>query len=147
MTDQSSAGGLFDPATWFGAKPWMSVTTGGLTQPILPGWQIGDVIVNDANSSSPATERRILAQDSYGRQIGRLMDAVCALIRQVASEQAKEDGPLKDLLELQDKIDGLKGGAVDDHVAQLRRDLDRLKARDTAAYDRAVEKLRALLPP
>lgn len=43
----------------------------------------GNVItVTEANSTSPETEREILTKESYGRQLGRMMDAVAALIEE-----------------------------------------------------------------
>jgi len=47
-----------------------------LAQNINP-WTIN---INSNNSSAPGTEQRILARHSYGRQLGRLMDAVDLLV-------------------------------------------------------------------
>jgi hypothetical protein len=52
-----------------------------LVQPILPGWVFGSVTnVTEQNSSAPDTEREIVAGQSYGRQLGRVMDALAVLI-------------------------------------------------------------------
>lgn len=127
---------LFDPFGFF--RLW-----GGLVQPILPGWHFGDVIVNEANSSAPETERRILAQESYGRQIGKLMDAVCALIQlQGGPDKAPA---FRELLSLRDRIEALKAQPADEDVAEINRGLERLKARNPQRYAKTVQALRALL--
>ncbi|MCP4615127.1 MAG: hypothetical protein GY844_01695, partial [Bradyrhizobium sp.] len=52
-----------------------------LEQPILPGWVFGSVTnITEQNSSAPDTEREIVAAQSYGRQLGRVMDALAVLI-------------------------------------------------------------------
>jgi len=52
-----------------------------LDQPINPGWIFAQAVtVNEHNSSAPATEREIVAAESYGRQLGRISDALAALI-------------------------------------------------------------------
>lgn len=50
-------------------------------QPILPGWVLGSVTnITEQNSSAPDTEREIVSKYSYGRQLGRVMDALALLI-------------------------------------------------------------------
>jgi hypothetical protein len=61
---------------------WAWVAPQQLSQPINPGWSFGNIIVNDHNSSAPSTEQAIIAEESYGRQIGKLPDAVYDLCRQ-----------------------------------------------------------------
>ena len=50
-----------------------------LTQPILPGWPI---TINGINSSAPQTEVEVVQHHSYGRQLGRVADALEALIEE-----------------------------------------------------------------
>ena len=70
---------LYNPFAEF-VKAGYSATPQKLNQPILPGWTFGNIIsVSERNSSSPDTERRIVDQHSYGRQLGHLMDAMCDL--------------------------------------------------------------------
>ena len=59
--------------------PWPPAAPQSLVQPINPGWSLINVTYN--NSSAPAIERDVLQQHSYGRQIGRLMDALSVLVR------------------------------------------------------------------
>ena len=84
--------GLQDPADWLGwwSELWHQAygRTAGLpslapqvlSQPILPGWMFaGSVNVTEENSSSPETEREIVSQYSYGRQLGRITGSLPAL--------------------------------------------------------------------
>ena len=48
-----------------------------LVQPILPGWTLN---VNAFNSSAPQTEAEIVQRHSYGRQLGRIAEALAALL-------------------------------------------------------------------
>jgi hypothetical protein len=77
---------VYDPTEWFAwwsrlwremyvqAIPVPSLAPQVLTQPILPGWLAGNNInVTEENSSSPETEREIVAKYSYGRQLGRVI--------------------------------------------------------------------------
>ena len=61
-----------------------------LQQSILP-WTFGALVVNETNSSNPAAERAIVRKKSYGRQLGRISDAIEFLIKQTG---AKDDLPL-----------------------------------------------------
>ena len=75
--------------------PWRLAASGlapqTLTQPINPGWSFGNVInVTSSNSSSPDTEREIVSRHSYGRQIGRMMDAIELLLEERGPKAAKD---------------------------------------------------------
>ncbi len=59
-------------SSWFGLAP------NSLTQSILPDWSF--MTINENNSSAPGTEQKIVSQDSYGRQIGRMMDVLEVLV-------------------------------------------------------------------
>ena len=125
---------------WFPSWP---AAGGDLVQPILPGWTVGGVVVNEQNSSAPDTERQILASDSYGRQIGQLLDAVAALIEAQGGE--KDVGAYRKLLALKAKVDQTKVSAASHRLDQFRHDLALLKASDPAAYEAQVESLKGLL--
>ena len=82
-------------------------TPQNLVQPILPGWVFGAVNVTDQNSSAPDTERQIVAKESYGRQLGRILDALVVLI----AEKEKEGRKVKAfdrLMELDREINAIK---------------------------------------
>src|SRR4051794_15305616 len=105
--------GLLDPRT-----PAAAI---GFDQPINPGWTFGNLIsVTEQNSSSPDTERNIVAAHSYGRQLGRLMDAVAELIAELP--EAEQHRPaFRQLATLRDGIDTIKAKSA-------TRRLDRLAA-------------------
>jgi len=116
-----------------------------LTQPILPGWTVGGVVnVTEQNSSAPDTEREILAKQSYGRQLGCIMDALMILVAQQEKEGRK--APAFDKLKQLDRqIDGIKTQAAANRLDRLTADLATLKENDSKEYDRVAAKLRAVL--
>ena len=62
-------------------NPAVSFAPQALSQPILPGWLLGNTFnVTEENSGSPETEQEIVASHSYGQQLGRILDAVNELI-------------------------------------------------------------------
>lgn len=114
-----------------------------LHQPILPGWNIGNTyIVSDENSRDPGTERRIVAEASYGRQLGRIMEALVVLVNQQPEAARKADGPLKDLLELSEEIARIKEDALLRRVGRLRADLRLLKKTYPEQYKQLMDALR-----
>ena len=118
-----------------------------LSQSIDSGWSFGNVTINERNSSAPGTEQAILADESYGRQIGKLLDAVCDLVK--AQPGYQTNPAFADIVTLKTKIDGLKRAAALKRVDQLRRDLELLsksdKPDDQAAYQQSIAALRGLL--
>jgi hypothetical protein len=149
MTNGSFPGGAADywTALW---RPWLAVALAprDLEQPINSGWSFGNLIINDHNSSAPETERAILAEVSYGRQIGRLLDAVSELIK--AQPDGGRDNPaFRDLMALEDNVGQLKRATAMRRIDQLRRDFALLsnsrEASGKAAYAESLDALRALL--
>lgn len=112
------------------------------TQPILPGWSLFNITEN--NSSAPDTERRIVAQDSYGRQIGRMMDALEALIEE-RPKGAPNQPAFEEFEQLRQRVDKAKRAAAVDRLTRIGDDLALLKAEDDVAYQAQVKALRALL--
>lgn len=71
-----------------------------LCQPILPGWTFADTVnVTEENSASPETELQMVSRYSYGRQLGRVLDAVNELIAE-RPDTAPEPPPVKDFRQL-----------------------------------------------
>jgi hypothetical protein len=96
-----------------------------LTQPINPGWTFGNVIqVTEQNSTAPDTEQQIVSRHSYGRQIGRLMDAV-ALLLEHADATTRDDTRAQDFNTLQRDVQAIKREQV---AARLQRRRDELVA-------------------
>ena len=115
------------------------------SQPILPGWTVGGVInVDENNSSSPQTERQVVAAYSYGTQLNRLMDAVCALI-EVLPPETRDTPAFSKLLALREDIDHIKSEGAAKRLEWVASDLARLKAENPAEYESVVAKLRTVL--
>lgn len=128
-------GALFRPAFSFALAPQM------LTQPVNSGWSFGNVVINAGNSSAPDVERAVVSRHSYGRQIGRLIGAVEALVDAVP--RVHGDERVKCFRALADEIDQLKREARRERLLRLREDLEKLKADDPSAF----KLLAALLRP
>jgi hypothetical protein len=113
----------FDPVSWM--KQWaaaMKLAPSTLVQPILPGWTFN---VNSFNSSAPQTEADVLEQHSYGRQLGRIGDALAALVKDLP--ETGEGKPFEKFLEMKAQIDAIKAGNAQERVRRLMADLDLLK--------------------
>lgn len=143
MTDVSGPGWPFDPRTWFPFLQWPTAST-SLVQPILPGWSFGDTIVNEKNSSSPETEAQIVAKASYGRQIGRLLDAVYELIER--QDKDVDVYAFEQLRELRDEVEKIKKKELRRRTRKLAKDFERLKKEDRDAYEQLAGELRSLFP-
>ena len=141
MTDNAS----FDPLSSL-VHNWttMALAPQKLWQSINGGWSFGNIIVNENNSSAPQTEQAIVAQQSYGRQIGKLLDAVDTLARRQPDWSDTE--PLKAAIDLKIRVDGVKLAMAQRRIDQLRGDLELLRAAGPAdQYDASVAALRQLL--
>ncbi len=115
---------------------WMqSFAPQTLNQPILPTYN-----VTNYNSSAPQTEARILSQHSYGRQIGRLSDAVHALIAERHPKGAPA-GPLKRFDELWREIEDLKANDAAARLDRVVQDLKTLRESGGPQYQQARKAL------
>ena len=131
-----------DPAEWL--RTWQTVWRGApdsLVQPILPGWTFN---INSANSSSPQTEADVVARHSYGRQIGRMADAL-ELVLVEKYGKAPEDKRVADFLNMKREIDQVKQDAAAARIEQITKDLAFLKTRDEGQYVRLRDALREAL--
>lgn len=113
------------------------------SQPIPPQWSFGSVTINQHNSSSPTTEMQIVAENSYGRQLGKVMDAMIVLAQ--ASPHLAKSTAIKELLRLHKQNEDIKTKAAQRRLKQLRDDLARLKAADETAFETEVAALRRIL--
>jgi hypothetical protein len=131
-----------DPATWM-ASWWrgLGLAPENLTQPILPGWAI---TINGINSSAPQTEVEVLQHHSYGRQLGRMADALQALIEERGRE-ASSDQRLEEFAKMKQEIDEIKLDAAATRIDRVRADLAALKAARPAEYRRLRDALRRVL--
>ena len=131
-----------DPAEWL--RTWQTVWRGApdnLVQPILPGWTFN---INSANSTSPQTEAEVVARHSYGRQIGRMADAL-ELVLVERYGKASEDKRVADFLNMKREIDQVKQDAAAARIEQITKDLAFLKTRGEGQYARLRDALREAL--
>lgn len=103
-----------------------------LVQPILPGWTFN---INSNNSTSPQTEADVLNKHSYGRQLGRIADALAALI--AAQPKAVQGAAVvQDFLQMKSEIDKIKLQGASQRMEQLVRDVERTMERADARTKR-----------
>jgi hypothetical protein len=116
-----------------------------LVQPILPGWVLGSMInVTEQNSSAPDTERDIVAVHSYGRQLGRVIDALAGLIAELPTAN-RHSKPFEELMKLRREIDDIKLRAAARRLDHIVTDLATLKTAKPDEYERIAAKLREAL--
>jgi hypothetical protein len=132
----------WDPASWL--KQWtsaMQLAPNTLVQPILPGWTLN---VNAFNSSAPQTEADVVSKHSYGRQLGRISEALAILVE--ARDPKRSDERFEDFRTMTDDIDKIKAGNAEARVARLLADLDLLKVLRPEAHARLKDELKKRLP-
>jgi hypothetical protein len=112
-----------------------------LTQPILPGWTI---TINGINSSAPQTEVDVVQRHSYGRQLGRMADALQALLEE-RGEDASDDDRFREFMEMKREIDEIKLDAAATRIDRLEADLVALRAARPSEYRRLRDALRRML--
>ncbi len=132
----------WDPASWL--KQWsaaMQLAPNTLVQPILPGWTLN---VNAFNSSAPQTEADVLQKHSYGRQLGRIGDALEVLVAERDPKAA--DARFDDFRRMKAEIDAIKAGNAEARVTRLLADLDLLKVLKPEAHARLKDELKRRVP-
>jgi hypothetical protein len=137
-------------------EAWLSMfglrapLSGDVTQDVAPsiGGQLGLLNINATRSGDPGLEQRIITQvASYGRQLGRLVEAVDVLVRlQPRDELGEADiRALDQLHKLAEQIAAAKKQAVLDHVDRIVSDIQAL-SRDPEANAEAIRRVREALP-
>ena len=146
MSSESTSRGWpwtgIDPAAWM--RNWWTtfgLAPPSLTQPILPGWTI---TINGINSSAPQTEVEVVQRHSYGRQLGRMADALQALIEE-RGEGAPDDDRFKEFTRMKQEIDEIKLDAAATRLDRLRDDLAALKVARPTEYHRLRDALQRML--
>jgi len=121
--------------------PWTpNLAPEWLRQSFNNGWTFGNVIqVTNQNSSAPEVEREVVGEHSYGRQLGRLMDAVVAISEAVPA--AAKDVRVKELLALAKDIDRIKLEAQQKRSVELLQELQALKRSDKQAWAKLMKSL------
>jgi len=131
------------PAEWM--RTWQAMWRAGpdnFIQPILPGWTFN---INSGNSTEPRTELEVVAKHSYGRQLGRVSDALALLIEE-RHGKAPEDKRFSDFLSMKRAIDDVKRAAAATRIDGIIKDLALLEAQDDKEqYIRLRDALREAL--
>jgi hypothetical protein len=115
------------PAEWL--RTWQAmwrIAPDNLAQSILQGWTLN---INSNNSTAPQTEVEVVARHSYGRQIGRMSDALELLIKEHHGETPKDNG-FSDFLKMKREIDQVKRDAAAARVERIVKDLALLEAQE-----------------
>ena len=126
------------PLWWWNPQAWAPQT---LNQPILPGWSFGNITVNEQNSRSPQTEHAIVAEHSYGRQLGRITDALVALIEE-RPKGLPRNKAFDEFLALRASIEAIKTRSASARLERLEADLARLKLESPQEYRRIAAKMK-----
>lgn len=111
-----------------------------LQQSILP-WTFAGLVVNEENSNNPAVERAIVKHESYGKQLGRISDALEVLIKASGIEH---DDAIDEFLELKARIDVIKHNTENTRFEAVIADLKRLRAKDPARFKDCLDRVAAL---
>lgn len=132
----------WDPSSWL--KQWnaaMQLAPNTLVQPILPGWTLN---VNAFNSSAPQTEAEVVSKHSYGRQLGRIGEALAILVD--ARDPKGTDERFDDFRSMNAEIAEIKAGNATARVNRLLADLDLLKVLRPEEHARLKDELKKRLP-
>jgi len=122
------------------ANPLGSFPQSMVSQPILPGWSFGNITVTEQNSSAPDIEHDIVAEHSYGRQLGRIMEALMVLIDE-RPKGAPEHKALSELVKLENQIKKIKREAAVRRLERVKSDLEVLKIDKPEAYQALLSEL------
>jgi hypothetical protein len=114
-----------------------------LNEPILP-WTFAGVVVNENNSGDPATEQAVVSKDSYGRQLGRISDALASLIDKLSDEE-KQDQAIHAFSEMKVQIDKIKRERESTRFDKVLSDLDELRRHDATTFNERLGRINALV--
>jgi hypothetical protein len=131
--------------TWPWRNPSVSFAPQTLSQPILPGWLLGNTFnVTEENSSSPETEHEIVASHSYGQQLGRILDVVNELIAE-RPPGAPDVRSIRDFTKLWQDVEEIKVQSEVKRIEQAIADLANMKQQRSDEYQRLATQLRNIL--
>jgi hypothetical protein len=140
-------------STWLRAWGLRAPLSGDVSQDIQTslirsaGDQLGFININTARAGDPGLEHRIVTEvASYGRQLGRLLDAVAVLARQAESSVVSADDrrALDELEALHEEVEAAKASFAGGRVERLVDEIRNLR-RDPAANAEALQRLRDAL--
>ena len=140
---QSATPSIWDWPSWMRAIMMNSnLSPKTFDQPILPGWF--DINVTEQNSNDPDAERAIVASQSYGRQLGRMMDAIALLVENLPETERQAEA-FQAFAKVRTEIDDIKEKVAIRRLNRIAADLATLKKSKSSEYDRVAAKLRVLL--
>jgi hypothetical protein len=121
-----------------------------VTQDIAPsiGGQLGLLNINATRSGDPGLEQRIITQvASYGRQLGRLVEAVDVLARR-QSRRGFGEADIRALDQLHDLAERIAAVKEQEALDQVDRIVSEVRAlsRDPQANAEAIRRVRQALP-
>jgi hypothetical protein len=138
-----TTGSMWRPAAWTGLLPtsllarWPGLAPENLEQRIQSGVFVGSTInVTELNSAAPDTEAAILQTKSYGRQLGKVSDALHVLIEERKKAGGAKEQALDEFSAMKADIDRVKGEAAESRGIQLRKDLEALRRENADEYER-----------
>jgi hypothetical protein len=145
IADSTGGPGVPDLGAWISDwwKAFLPVPQ-HLIQPILPGWTWSGLTINAGNSSAPQTEIDIVQRHSYGRQLGRISDALEVLIKE-RGESADDDKRLTDFIAMKREIDDVKLDAAAARVRRVGEDLAAMKRARPDEYRKLRDTLTSVL--
>ena len=146
-------------------RRWWSLPVGALggdvTQAINPiSWlvksnaQTGLVNITTGRSDDPALEQRIVGEvASYGRQLGRVIDALCVIVAQLPREglTRSQRATLSKFTDLAEEIAAVKtetkaARVTEPEIERIIGDIESLRSSDPQLYRRLTGRLRAAFP-
>lgn len=135
----------FAMVQWWQKQMQSFMPIGILDEPILPNGTFAGIVINEQNSTDPQTERHIINQISYGKQIGWLVDAVDVLIaeRTAKAPDTQDQAKLRQLQELKTEIDGLKSQVAHSRIERVKSELTRLDPDELADCRQQIDVLLA----
>jgi len=149
---------LFDPAdawkAWWGSFGLRAPLSGDVTQSIDAGFvrtmadQLGFININTSRAGDPELGRRITEQvASYGRQLGKILDALDVPIRADSRPDLRrkdDQAKLEELQSLRAEVEAVKARTAADRLDQLVSDVRALRA-DPDANAEALRRLHEAL--
>ncbi|MDT7741753.1 MAG: hypothetical protein QOE59_831 [Actinomycetota bacterium] len=129
-----------NPVAWLQAWRTGTWAPKSLTQPILSGWNFGSILtVNENNSTAPLTEAAIVEEQSYGRQLGTITDALWALLDE--RPHSSTDKRLSAFIDMAERIEAIKLRTARASAGRIRAELIALERTSPMQYARLVREL------
>lgn len=121
--------------------------SGDVTQPWSWLYQFAPITINQMKTENPALEKRIVNEvASYGKQLGKLMEAVQVLIKNLDASQlgSGEKAVVESFTHMANEITAIKGGYElpgPDNLETMISTLAYWKEKDAAYYEHTRQKL------